>query len=134
MPDFLPAIRELVARLDSLRAAGMSLSDKDLAAAVGVRPSTVSGWRKAVADTGRKRLVINRDTADAIASLADPRSLRAFEAAVQRFRETMESMEAAVALRRALLATSAEDDADAAADGDGPEGGEGLDGLGGSGA
>lgn len=86
---------------DSLTAGRKDIHDKHLALALGVTPPTVVGWRKLVEKTNPARGP-NQKTREAIQSLEDSGVLWGLDAAVRQMRGTVEDLERALEVRRAL--------------------------------
>jgi len=99
--DPVEALRSLVARFDALKDADSRFQDKHLALALGVTPPTVTGWRKLL-DKPVPTRGPNVAVREAIASLPDPGVLWGLERAVREMRGTVDDLEAALEVRRAL--------------------------------
>jgi hypothetical protein len=94
-------LERVLAAFDRLREHDKRLSDKHLALAFGVTTPSVSGWRKIIArdDPGRGP---NVEIREAIKGLADSGRAWGLQVAVDQMRGTVEDLEAALDVRRAL--------------------------------
>lgn len=100
-PASVEALRAVVARFDELKNRDSRFQDKHLAMALGVSAPAVTGWRKLLEKEEPARGP-NVATLEAIASLPDPGVLWGLERALHEMRGTVEDLEAALDVRRAL--------------------------------